>query len=92
MDIERLSQLSRVKINAEERRKFTKDLAEILDYIGALKKAPVENLAPLSHAADLENAWREDKAEGKRDTELLIPAAPRREKGYIKVKPIFPII
>lgn len=92
LDIEKLSVLARIKLDASEKRKLRDEFAAILDYISTLKKADISSISDIEagRTTELENIMREDEAENKPGefSEDLLKSAPSVENGYIKVKKI----
>lgn len=88
-DIEKLATLSRISLSEDEKKSFLSDFKNILDYVGEIKKAVIEE--PEHVAGELRNVMREDKEyENKLSTpEELLAEAPEQENGYIKVEQMF---
>ncbi len=91
IDVEHVAKLARLGLTEQEKAKFSKDLAAILDFIGKLEKVNVKNVEPMTQATGLVNAWRQD-ASIKRDKasrQRILDNAPDQKDGYIKVKAVF---
>ncbi len=88
--VEHIAKLVRLRLTEAEIGKYQKQLGEILDYVGLLKKIGVKNVAPFSNA-NLQNVFRPDQAKQKNieQVENLIKQSPKQEKGLIKTKGIF---
>ncbi|MBI2627991.1 MAG: Asp-tRNA(Asn)/Glu-tRNA(Gln) amidotransferase subunit GatC [Candidatus Niyogibacteria bacterium] len=91
MDIKKLSQLARIKLNKKEQESFGKDLESVLGYIGKLKEAKIENVPELTHILAAKNVFRLDEApvESFGNSAELLEAAPEKKKGFVKVKKVF---
>lgn len=89
-DIEKLAELSRVKISSSEKEAFLKDIGSVLEYVDQIKKVAGESIDILSLNDTKINIFREDENCHKTGefTEALIDSAPKKEDGYIKVKKI----
>lgn len=87
-EVEKLAQLARLKVPAEELDKLAKDLEAILGYVSELKEAPTGNLPPARY--ELINVLREDANphEPGLYTDELLAQASKVTKGYLSVKPI----
>lgn len=89
--LEHLAELSRLYLDPKKEEKFLKDLQNILGYFSELQEVKTDDIAPMTGGAQLKNAFRED--EKKRDktaeTSRSIDAFPEREKGYLKIPPVF---
>ena len=84
-DIEKIAELSKLRLAPEEKGKIEKDLEAILGYVGSLEAVDTANVAPTSHVLDLENVFRPDahKASGVRDEALR--HAPSKQGPFFKV-------
>ena len=88
-NIEKLAELSRIRISDEEKKIFLEDIKSILDYVDQIKKV-AGNEQLLSAELGLKNVFREDANphdSGQFTTDLL-KCAPEKENSYIKVKKI----
>lgn len=90
-DVEHIAKLARLGINEEEKAKFSKELAAILEFVEKLKEVDVEGMAPMSQATGLENVMRPDEEQKRNEEERqeLLENAPERQGNYIKVKAVF---
>ena len=79
-DVERIAALAHLDLTAEEKTRFARQLADILDYAQQLQAVDTDGVAPLSHplAAHMQVALRlrEDA-----------PTEPNRRDDYQKVAP-----
>ncbi|MEM5798210.1 MAG: Asp-tRNA(Asn)/Glu-tRNA(Gln) amidotransferase subunit GatC, partial [Candidatus Aenigmatarchaeota archaeon] len=62
MDIEKIARLARLKLTDEEKMKFEKDLAEILEAFRVLDEMKTKE-RPALHPIDIKNELRADEAE-----------------------------
>jgi aspartyl-tRNA(Asn)/glutamyl-tRNA(Gln) amidotransferase subunit C len=91
-DIQKLANLSRIKLTDEEQTQFAKEIDSILGYVEQIKEVSSD----VSHAdkkpADIahRNALREDIADANLnpDSSVLVESAPAHEQGFVKVKKI----
>lgn len=95
-DIEKLAELSRIKVREKERAGLAKDLASILDYISEITTAIPARETSRRRKDDERDAHRNVfRDDGKAHetgvfTEALLERAPDREGRSIKVKQILP--
>lgn len=86
-EIKGLANLARIEISDGEMEGLTKELDSILEYVGQIKNASVddEQVVPI-----LKNVMREDVPTNKDNeyTEDILNNAPSREKRYLGVKKI----
>lgn len=103
--LEYLAELSRIKIEGRKEEKLLKDLREILNYFEELKESNTENIEPtrppefaqaksgaVTGGTNLENVFREDDKRNEKleiRNEKLIDAFPEKEKGFLKIPPVF---
>jgi aspartyl-tRNA(Asn)/glutamyl-tRNA(Gln) amidotransferase subunit C len=86
-EVKNLADLARVRLSDEEAEALSKEMDSILDYVGQIKNASVEDevLVPV-----LKNVMREDEPLNKDDeyTEDILNNAPSRQGRFLKVKKI----
>ena len=87
-EIQKLADLARLAISDEDKKSMQKDIDGILSYVGQ-----INNLKEVEADASLlpvENVMRQDEVKNTPGeyTERLVKAAPKKDKGYIKVKKI----
>lgn len=87
-DIQKLSELSRMKIAPEEQESLRAEIESILGYVDQIKKAASGDV--VVEVDGLHNVLREDGEPHSSGefTEKILATAPAREGGYLKVKKI----
>lgn len=83
-----MADLARISLGEDEKESLRKDIDGILEYVGQIKEASISSVESWEPA--VHNVMREDiptRVPGEY-TEALVSAAPKHEKGYIKVKKI----
>ena len=87
-DIDKLAQLSRLKLTQAEKDSYLKDMESILAYIAVINTAPIKNVEP--KAGETRNVMRSDDHPHDAGvfTDALIALAPRSEGNRVKVKKI----
>ncbi len=88
-DIEKLAELSRIKIDDSEKKELTKEIDSILKYIDQIKEATLDmDYTPIPGAVS--NVFREDISTviSKEDREAILDESPDREGDFIAVKKI----
>jgi len=86
-EVEKISNLARIKLTKEEIILMQKDLSNILDYFNLLKEVDVSNVSPFSFSYLNSNILREDNREEKK--ERAKDSFPQKKDNYLKVKEIF---
>lgn len=98
-DVEKLAALARITIPEDQIEKVRQDIGGILDYVSQINeihdkatesKARGEALDNIQYNSGVKNVLRPDENphEPGLYTGALLAAAPKTEKGYIKVKKI----
>ena len=87
-EVNHVAKLARLKLSDREAAFFQKDLNSILDYVETLNDLDTDHVSPMSHVLEINNVWRDDRPEARKETEPLLENAPMREKGYYKVPKI----
>ena len=88
-EIEKLAELSRIKLDDSEKKELTKEIDSILTYVDQIKKATVDiDYTPTPGA--VHNIFREDIVvnTSKEDRDRILNEAPDREGEFIAVKKI----
>ena len=88
--VEHVSKLARLGLAEKEKKKFTKDLSAILEFVNKLNEAKTDKVSPTAQVTGLENVTRQDKgrARNRQETEKLLSLAPETEKRHVKVKAV----
>lgn len=88
--VNHVAKLARLGISDKEKRKFQKELSDILDFVEKLKQVKAERVEPTAQVTGLENVTRKDKgrAKTKQEREKLLNLAPQTKDGYVKVKTV----
>jgi len=88
--VEHVSNLARLGLAEKEKKKFTKDLSAILEFVNKLNEAKTDKVSPTAQVTGLENVTRQDKgrAKNRAETEKLLSLAPEIEKRHVKVKAV----
>lgn len=91
-DIEKLANLSRMKLGEEEKERFAKEIDSILGYVKQIQEvADSTNLAQKEAVQyPHRNVLREDVNDRELidDTSVIVSLAPASHDGYVKVKKI----
>ncbi len=88
-DIDKLANLSRLKLSTEEKSGLLKDIQAILGYVSEIEKVAADT-SVLSTTTPLRNVLREDGEphESGIFTDVILAEAPQREGNYFSVKKI----
>ncbi|MSR78168.1 MAG: Asp-tRNA(Asn)/Glu-tRNA(Gln) amidotransferase subunit GatC [Candidatus Omnitrophica bacterium] len=86
--IEKIAELARLNLKAEEKAKLSKEVAGILDYVKSLSAIPTDQVAPTSHVLNLENVFRKDEIVVSEVRDKALKYAPHAEGNFFKVPKI----
>lgn len=88
-ELEKLAELSRIKLTAEDKESLIKEFDSILGYVDQLKKVDV-SLDAEGRVGSVRNITRPDEVAGTsaEGRERLLDEAPDREGDFIAVKKI----
>ncbi|MEK6322266.1 MAG: Asp-tRNA(Asn)/Glu-tRNA(Gln) amidotransferase subunit GatC [Acidobacteriota bacterium] len=88
-DVEKIAELGRLELAAEETDLFSEQLSSIIGYIEKLNELDTTDVPPMSHCApaggDTEYAKRDDQLQASLGQKLAVENAPDSEAGYFKV-------
>lgn len=89
--LEHLAALARLEINPKKEEKFIKDLQGILGHFQELASVNTENILPMTGGTQAKNVFREDeqKRDKTKETQNAVDAFPERDRGYLRVPPVF---
>ena len=83
--IDRLSTLSKLSYEGEEREQIKKDLERMLSLCGKLEEVNTDGVEPLIYMTDEKNRLREDVVDSDITQEEALKNAPSKDSYYFKV-------
>lgn len=86
--IEHIAKLARLGITEQEKEKYAKELANILDYFKKLEQADTTDILPIKQITGLKNRTRDDIIDSFSAQETILDNAPARKNRFVKVKSI----
>jgi len=88
-DVEKIAELARLELTAEETDSFTTQLGSILDYVEKLNELDTSSVEPMSHCStstgDVEYARRDDLVQPSLGQKVATENAPDAEAGFFRV-------
>ena len=89
-DVEKLAELSRIKLTEEEKQKFGKEIDSILAYVNQIQEVAGATASEQPVAREVRNVMRPDtnSNESGLNTEAILAEAPAQEGNLLKVKKI----
>jgi len=84
MDIEHVSKIARLKLSDAEKKKFSKELEDILNYFKVIDRVDTKDVEPSFHAIKIKDVFREDTPEQCLNEKDVFKNAKGHEKGFFK--------
>ena len=82
--LEHVAELSRIKLNEEEIKKFLPQLKEILEFFSKLNDINTDNVKPSFQPVELKNVMREDNEEECLSQDDALSLTEHKKDGYFK--------
>ena len=83
-----MATLARLDLTPDEQEQLAGHLDRILDYMDKLNELDTDGVEPMSHAVDVVNVLRPDRAVNEPRTEALLSNAPARDEDFLSVPKI----
>jgi aspartyl-tRNA(Asn)/glutamyl-tRNA(Gln) amidotransferase subunit C len=87
-EVQRVAMLARLRLSPDEEQHLTAQLEKILQYVEKLNELDTSQVEPFTHAVELTNAFREDRATNRPHPAELLANAPEKEENFFKVPKI----
>ena len=84
-DVEYVANLAKLELSEEEKKRFQKELDNIIKYIDQLNELDTENVPITSHVTLLQNVLREDKILPSLSPDEALANAPEKKDGFFRV-------
>ena|SRR5688500_7487908 len=84
-EIAHLARLARLAVTDEELDLFAGQLDAVLDAVAKVGQAPVDDVAPTTHAVPMTNVFRPDVARPSLPRDVVLAGAPAAEDGRFRV-------
>lgn len=84
-DVEKASQLARLRLTSEELDHLAPQVAEVVAYVEQLSEVDTEGVEPMAHGVELTNVLREDVVQPSLPREAVLENAPRHDKAGFRV-------
>jgi len=83
--VDKIANLARLEMNAAQKEKAAKSLADILDYVEELSKVDTSGVKPTAFAAVARDVLRDDAVMAEFSQETALQNAPSAKKGHFAV-------
>ena len=84
-DVEKVALLARLKFDEAELEKITKHMVQIVEYVDKLSELNTEDVEPMAHALDIQNALAEDESRPSLSRKEVLKNAPKHDEEYFLV-------
>jgi aspartyl-tRNA(Asn)/glutamyl-tRNA(Gln) amidotransferase subunit C len=84
-EVEKVSLLGRLLLGDEELDRLTAEMGQILDYMELLAEVNTEGVAPMAHALDVADVFRDDAAGPSLARDQALANAPNRDDECYRV-------
>lgn len=88
IDVSHVAKLANLPLSEGEKKKFEKQLSEILNYVNQLEGIDTKGIEPTSQVTGLENVTREDEVTPSLPQEEVLKNTKSKHNGFFKVKAI----
>jgi aspartyl-tRNA(Asn)/glutamyl-tRNA(Gln) amidotransferase subunit C len=88
-ELEHLAKLARVQLDPQEEEKLLIDLGNILEHFKELQEIDTSKVEPMAGGTDLKNIFRADDERENTNRGAGVNAFPEKERGFLKVPPVF---
>jgi aspartyl-tRNA(Asn)/glutamyl-tRNA(Gln) amidotransferase subunit C len=85
IDIEHVARLARLRLTDEEKERFSRQLALILEHAALVGEVAAEDIPPTSHPLPRANVYRPDEPRPSLSHEAALANAPDPEDGRFRV-------
>jgi len=86
LQINHLARLARLELTEDEKKKYSEQISQILDYFEQLKGIDTAGIAPLTHVSEQNNVFREDEVKQIFSEDRVLAEAPEIVRRQVKVK------
>jgi len=87
-EVEHIANLARLKLTNLEKKQYSGQLSDILDFMEKMKEVDTSKVEETSQVTGLKNITREDEVIESGIDKELVKTAPESNGGYIKVPKI----
>jgi aspartyl-tRNA(Asn)/glutamyl-tRNA(Gln) amidotransferase subunit C len=87
-DVQKVAKLSRLKLTEAEQLRYVEQLGQILNYVELLNEVDTDGVAPMAHAAEITNVFRDDREVPSLQRDVALGNAPKSDGKYFLVPQI----
>ncbi len=83
--VARVAALARLKLSPDELRSMTTQLGRILGYVEMLEELNTDDVAPMAHAVEMTNVFRDDVVRESLPRQDALANAPKTDRRFFQV-------
>ena len=87
-EVRKVASLARLSLSDDELTMYGEQLTQILGYVKVLDEVDIEDAAPMPHAVDLHNVFRDDARADSLDRADALSNAPKTDGQFFQVPQI----
>jgi len=87
-DVEYAASLAQLKLDEEEKEKYTEQIGEILNYVDKLSELDTDDVVPTAYTVPMKNVLREDEVKESLPREKSMSNAPDEKDGQFRTPKI----
>jgi aspartyl-tRNA(Asn)/glutamyl-tRNA(Gln) amidotransferase subunit C len=87
-EVRHIANLARLKLSADEEKRFADQLSAVLDYATRLNEIDTDHIPPTSSVLPFNARLREDHARPCPPRERILKNAPEKQEGMFRVPPV----
>lgn len=84
-DVDRISDLAKLKLSETEKESLLVDMNKILEYVEMINEVDLSDVQPTTHVQHTENVFREDEIKPYKDFKAILKNAPEKIGNFYKV-------
>ncbi len=88
-EIKKIAELARLKLTAEEEKRYAETISAVLDYMTILNEVDTTGVEPTSQVTGLEDVFREDAPKDSKIKQELIGLFPEKSQDELLVHEVF---
>ena len=87
-EVRKVASLARLSLSDDELTTYGKQLTQILSYVEMLDEVDIEGVAPMPHAIELQNVFRDDSRQSSLERDQALANAPKTDGRFFLVPQI----
>ncbi len=88
IDVKKVASLARLSVTAEEEKQYAQQLEAVFEHFQKIEAISTEGVEPMVTPTNVEEFWRDDRAEVEITAEEGLQNAPEKSGSLFKVPPV----